>query len=269
MDAGEYATMFAVEDTHWWYAGMRRITSALLDSCVLPRPLSILDAGCGSGGNLRLLEAYGAVTGVDIAPAALTFCRQRGFARLARASVCALPFAAASFDLVTSFEVLYHLAVASDEAALREFWRVLRPGGWLLLRLPAHDWLRGQHDIAVHTRHRYTTAEVGDRVSGAGFAIVRLSYANCLLFPLATAKRLLERVAGGGQASDVGPPPRANAILAAILAAEARWLARRNLPWGLSVLCLARKPGGAHEEGAAWARQGCGGGAEHAEAGHR
>jgi len=244
MEAGEYATMFQVEDAHWWYAGMRRITRAMLDAHLPQGPLSILDAGCGTGANLAALATYGAATGMDIEPAALAFCRQRGLQRLARGSVCELPCADGVFDLVTSFEVLYHLAVDSDDAALHEFWRVLRPGGWLLLRLPAHNWLRGRHDVAVHTRHRYTTGEVERKVAGAGLRVVRLSYANCLLFPVAVARRLLERSGGAGKGSDVGPPPPGNGVLTAILAAEASWLPRHSLPWGLSVLCLARKPGG-------------------------
>ncbi len=242
MDPAEYTTMYDVEDRHWWYAGMRRITQAVLDAHIGRHDLDVLDAGCGTGANLLMLKRYGVASGVDIEPLALALCRRRGLSRLLRGSVCALPFAAQSFDLVTSFEVLYHLTVADDEAALGEFARVLRPGGWLLLRLPAHDWLRGRHDMAVHTRHRYTTVEVRRKVEAAGFSVVRLSYANCLLLPLAIAKRLLEGVLPPAQGSDVGPPPPGNAVLAGVLGAEAAWLRRWPLPWGLSVLCLARKP---------------------------
>jgi SAM-dependent methyltransferase len=256
MDPSEYATMFDVEDRHWWYAGMRRITGAVLDrylsnaatgdsgaggSPAAAPARQILDAGCGTGANLAFLSRYGVSSGVDIAPLALELCRRRDLLRLAQCSVSSLPFACESFDLITSFEVLYHLAVEDDAVALAEAWRVLKPGGWLLLRLPAHDWLRGQHDQVVHTRHRYTTGEVRRKVTSAGFSVVRLSYANCLLFPLALGKRLAERLDCGGRASDIGPPPPYNAMLAAILGAEAGWLARWPLPWGLSVLCLARK----------------------------
>ncbi len=241
MEHSEYAIMYRVEDRHWWYAGMRRITRSILGSCV-DRPVrAILDAGCGTGANLVLLGGYGQAFGIDIEPAALNCCRERGLVRLAQGSVSTLPFASASFDLVTSFEVLYHLSVQDDGAALAEFWRVLKPGGWLLLRLPAHDWLRGRHDLAVHTRHRYTTGEVRQKVSAAGFAVVRLSYANCLLLPAAVAKRLAERLFPSPAGSDIGEPPQANSILEAMLAVEAGWLRRWNLPWGLSVLCLARK----------------------------
>jgi SAM-dependent methyltransferase len=241
MDAAEYATMYAVEDRLWWYAGMRRISQTLLDEHCAGRPLDVLDAGCGTGANLAMLARYGVAAGIDIEPLALGFCTQRGLTRLARGSVIELPFAAHTFDLVTSFEVLYHMAVHDDTAALREFARVLRPGGWLLLRLPAYDWLRGRHDVVVHTRRRYTTYDVRRKVEAAGMQVVRLSYANTLLFPLALGKRLAERLSPAGAGSDVGPPPPGNGLLTAILSAEAVWLRRWSLPFGLSVLCLARK----------------------------
>jgi SAM-dependent methyltransferase len=241
MDAAEYAVMFEVEDRLWWYAGMRRITQTLLDAHCTARPLRVLDAGCGTGANLALLARYGQVTGIDIEPLALDYCRRRGLSRLVRASVAELPFASGGFDLVTSFEVIYHAAVSDDVAALREFARVLRPGGWLLLRLPAYDWLRGRHDLAVHTQRRYTTGELGRKARAAGLTVVRLSYANTLLFPIALAKRLAERCSPTGAGSDVGPPPSGNGLLTGILSLEAVWLRRWSLPFGLSVICLARK----------------------------
>src|SRR5207237_5248490 len=108
--------------------------------------------------------------------------RSRGLPHLARASVEQLPFATGTFDVATSFEVLYHLGVGSDEAALRELRRVLRPDGLLLLRVPAHDWLRGEHDRLVHTRHRYTRSEVVNKLSATGFVVDRVSWANSALF---------------------------------------------------------------------------------------
>src|SRR5207248_8255591 len=143
--------MRAVEDTHWWYLGMRAIASDLLASLPLPPAPLILDAGCGTGGNAALLERHGWLVGVDLSDLALDLAAGRGHRPLARASVTALPFPDQTFDLVTSFEVLYHRAVGDDVAALGELRRVLRPGGHLLLRLPALDWLRGAHDAAVHT----------------------------------------------------------------------------------------------------------------------
>jgi SAM-dependent methyltransferase len=157
--------------------------------------------------------------------------------------VTALPFAPATFDLVTSFDVLYHRAVGDYRTALRDFRRVLRPGGRVLLRLPAHDWLRGSHDAVIHTARRFTTQQVAQSLREADFAVERLSYANTLLFPLALAKRLLERTTPGEppKRSDVAPnPPWLDATLARPLLAEAAWLRRRALPVGLTVVAVGR-----------------------------
>ncbi len=246
----QYELMYQQEERHWWYAGMRRISIALLDRYVdghgrgLVKRREILDAGCGSGGMTRVLERYGRVTGVDLAAEAIELARHRGLRRLARGSVGALPLADASFDLVTSFDVLYHLAVEDDRAAFAELHRVLRPGGVLLIRLPAYDWLRGAHDRAVHTRHRYTRGELTSRLGEAGFAVEHTSYANFLLFPLAPAKRLLERHSdsdGGGLADLWQPPTPINRALDTLLGLEAGPASRFGLPWGLSVYAVGRR----------------------------
>lgn len=238
--------MFAQEERHWWYVGMRRISVALLDRYP-PRtgragPPSILDAGCGSGGTTRFLGRRGDMTGIDLAPAALSLARRRGLTRLARASVGALPFRSASFDIVTSFDVLYHLDVADDLSALAELHRVLRVGGVLLIRLPAYDWIRGAHDAAVHTRHRYTRAELAAKLEDVGFRLEHSTYANSILFPLAPAKRYLEQRNGTHEATDLWRPPApVNKLLADLLSLEAIPARGVGLPWGLSVFGVARR----------------------------
>ncbi len=245
MERSEYLTMAAVEASHWWYGGMRAIVRAVLDGVLEPAQAHrILDAGCGTGGNLAALARYGSVTGIDIAGVALEHARTAG-APLARASVLALPFADHAFDLVTSFEVLYHRAVPIEGIALAEVRRVLRPGGWLVLRLPAFGWLRGRHDVAVHGRRRYTIADAGRMLAGAGLSLERWSYVNALLLPLALAQRLGERwrAAPAAAQSDLTLPPQPiNALLRRVLLGEAAWLARGGrFPVGVSLLCLARR----------------------------
>lgn len=244
MDPSEYRTIYAVEDRHWWYVGMQRITTALVEAAYPGRTdLRILDAGCGTGAAMGYLSRFGRVTGCDLSPLALGFCTARGLRRLGQASVTALPFAAGQFDLVTSFDVLYHRAVGDYRDALREFHRVLRPGGRVLLRLPAYDWLRGRHDAVIHTARRFTTAEVGAALGETNFAVERLTYANTLLFPPALVKRLLERVLPPGPPgrSDVAANPAwLDGALAAVLGAETVWLRRRDLPVGLTVVALGR-----------------------------
>jgi SAM-dependent methyltransferase len=246
MNPSEYRTIFAVEDHHWWYAGMRRITLALLDQTYGRRAdLRILDAGSGTGAAMGYLARFGSVAGIDYSPIALDFCRERELSRLAQASVTSLPFTAGVFDLVTSFDVLYHRAVGDYHDALREFYRVLRPGGRVLLRLPAYDRLRGRHDAVIHTARRFTTDEIKRSLHETDFVAERLTYANTILFPLALAKRMLEPLlpAGRSDQSDIAPNPAwLDGALGAVLGAEGQWLRRHDLPYGLTVVALARKP---------------------------
>jgi SAM-dependent methyltransferase len=246
MEREQYAIMARREGRHWWYVGMRRVALAVLESALAGRSgLRILDAGCGTGGTTVELRRFGEVVGVDLAWEALEPARGRGLTGLARASIESLPFGAAEFDAATSFEVVYHLGVASDATALKEIRRVLKPGGLFLLRVPAHDWLRGEHDRLVHTRHRYSRGEVTRKLADAGFSVDRLSWANSVLFLPAVAKRLLERTNGHDSAAaepDLWQPPAPiNALLESTVAVEALAIPRGlPLPFGLSLLAVAR-----------------------------
>jgi SAM-dependent methyltransferase len=202
----------------------------------------ILDAGCGTGNNLRHLARYGRAVGVDLSEQALVFCKSRGVAA-ARAGLLALPFQGGAFDCVTSLDVIYHRWVTDDAAAVAEMARVLRPGGLLLLRVPALRILWGAHDEAVHSRHRYRRDEVRRLLEGAGLTVERATYANTLLLPLVAARRGLDRLTGR-EGSDVGflPAPLEWAFRS-VLEAEARFVRRVSLPLGSSVFALARKPG--------------------------
>ncbi len=237
--------MFRAEDGHWWYAGMEAITRALLDRRYQPSgKLRILDAGCGTGAAMTgFLAGYGLVTGFDLSPVALRFCQQREAPRLVNASTVDIPFASGQFDLVTSFDVLYEQGVPDDRPALAEIYRVLAPGGRLLIRLPAYDWLRGRHDRAVQTARRYTARQLARLVRGSGFTLEHLTYANTLLFPLALIKRLFERFTPQrSQRSDLAWDPGVfNRLLQAILSLEAPIIARTGLPFGLSVVAVGRK----------------------------
>jgi SAM-dependent methyltransferase len=246
MEREQYAIMARREEHHWWYAGMRRVAVAVLESALGGRTgLRVLDAGCGTGGTTVELQRFGEVVGVDLVWEALEPAHARGLSALALASIERLPFASGSFDAATSFEVVYHLGVSNDTLALSEIHRVLKPGGLFLLRVPAHDWLRGEHDRLVHTRHRYTRDEVADKLGRAGFSIDQLSWANTVLFPPAAAKRLLERNgASNGVAGEPDlwmPPAPLNALLTHIVAAERMAIPRGvPLPFGLSILAVAR-----------------------------
>jgi SAM-dependent methyltransferase len=163
---------------------------------------------------------------------------------MALGSIEALPLASSSVDVVTCFDVLYHREVTAEAEALAEFWRVLCPGGQLLIRVPAYGWLHGAHDDAVHTRRRYTRNEIVSAVASAGFAVTMATYGNSTLLPLAVMKRLSERWLGPSQVEMTVPPAAVNACLTSILRLEASWVRRWTLPFGLSVFVLARKPAG-------------------------
>jgi SAM-dependent methyltransferase len=247
MEPEQYQVMARRETRHWWYAGMRHVALAVLEHAIGGKSgLRILDAGCGTGGTTTELRRFGNVVGIDLAWEALQPARGRGLAgQLTRGSIEDLPFADAAFDVVTSFEVIYHLGVGSDTAVLVELRRVLKSDGVLLLRVPAHDWLRGEHDRLVHTRHRYSRAEVVAKLTAAGFAVDHVSWANTALFLPAAAKRLLERRNGHTDATGEPdlwlPPEPLNSILESAIAVEALAIPRGvPLPFGLSVLALAR-----------------------------
>jgi ubiquinone/menaquinone biosynthesis C-methylase UbiE len=241
--------MYQLEDSLWWYQGQAKITTALFKR-YLPQAggkLKILDCGAGSGGSLRYLKPLGQVTAFDFTRLALDFYLKRQRGRVVQASVEAVPFADASFDMSTLFDVL--ACVEGPEAvqrSLREVARVVKPGGHLFWREPAFMFLHGPHDVATHASHRFTKREFQRLLAAADFTPRKLSYSNSILFPVAVARRLAAKVLPDNGAapprSDVRPVAAPlNAALAAILAAEAPLVSTSGLPVGLSVLTLAQR----------------------------
>ena len=244
MNPEEYRRMADLEGVQWWYAGMRGIAREIL-APLLPSENAgsrrLLDAGCGTGWNLQELGTFGRTFGVDLSPLAAATTQQRG-GRVAQGNVLQLPFGSGTFDVVTSFDVLYHAWITSDDQAVRELTRVLRPGGLILLKVPALRILWGAHDEAVHSRHRYTRGELEALIHGAGLDLVRSTYANTLLFPVLLSRRFLDR-ALDRHGSDVAllPSPLENAFFG-LLRIEAALMRFSNLPIGASVFAVARKP---------------------------
>jgi SAM-dependent methyltransferase len=244
--------MYEEEERHWWYVGMRAIVLALLPPDSVPANPLVLDAGCGTGYNMEWLRRqYGAaVVGFDYYAQALAFCRRRGQQALAQADAAALPFPRDFFHLVVSFDVLTQLKDESARAAaLREFLRVLRPGGRLLLRVAAYESLRSSHDDVIMTHHRYGRTELRKAAEAAGFLPLRLTSANTFLFPAAVLWRMLKKAGLAPSGSDVRSSTRGNSQLnramTSLLEMEAALLrgGRLNFPFGLSVFLLAAKPG--------------------------
>ena len=242
MELAEYATMAAAEERHWWYRGLRALIGEAWGAHVrLPRP-RLLDVGCGTGANLLALAGRCEPVGLDVAPEAIAWCRRRGLAATTVGSADALPFPAASFDAVLSCDVLSHQRLPDRLRPLREMARVLRPGGVLLLNVPAYRWLLSSHDRAVQMDHRFTRGEVALLLRQAGLAPVRVTYWNTALFPAAAAVRLLRRLTRPPTSDlDAGSAAAAGSLFEAALAGERRLLRHLDLPFGLSVFAVARK----------------------------
>jgi SAM-dependent methyltransferase len=247
MEAEEYARLDETEASHWWFAAVHALAVAALRRRPGPAGLPILDAGCGTGGMLERLGAAfpgrGAI-GIDIAAAALVRARAKIRMPLLRGSVDALPFADATFGAALSIDVLCHRAVDAPRA-LAQLRRVLAPGGTLLINMPAHRWLRSVHDERVHTRSRYARREVRDMLAAAGFEAIDAHHWNSLPFPaLVLQRKLLSRLARGPARSDVAPMPApVDRGLRAVMAVERAMLrAGLRLPFGGSVIAVARRP---------------------------
>jgi len=243
METSEYGVMFGVEDTHWWYRALHCLIRRSLDS-ELPgwRDASILDAGCGTGAVLAALGNQRTHIGIDLSADALAFCRQRGLENLTQGDVTNLPFANHSFDVVICSSVLYHRWVANVNLALRELHRVLRPGGLLLVNLPAYELLRSHHDELVFTARRFRRPEVHQLLSASGFTTRRLTYWTTLLFPAALAARTLGVSTSGRDFDAVGHVGLRDRVLGRVMSLELALLRRTTLPFGVALFGIAMRP---------------------------
>jgi SAM-dependent methyltransferase len=246
MDPRERDAMLAADENHWWYRGRRRVIDGVLAQLGLAPGARILDAGCGSGRMLDELARYGAVTGVDADPACVTRATERGHtAQLA--SLPGLPFEDASFDLVTSFDVVEHLP--EDVEALADFRRVAVPGGRLLSTVPAYQWLWSDHDVVNRHQRRYTARSFAAAATAAGWTVERDTYFNSLLLAPAAAVRLAARLRRNPSPhleSDLEMTPRRlDWALEQPMRLEAALIRRGvRLPAGLSLLtvCVNGQP---------------------------
>jgi SAM-dependent methyltransferase len=236
------------EARHFWFRGFRAFVTPFLQQAAagLVHPL-LLDCGCGTGANLELLEGFGRAYGFDLSEVGLRIGRAEGRRRLARATVTAVPFPAASFDIVTSFDVLYSLEDRHEQQAIGEMFRLLKPGGFAVVNVAAMNALRGDHSVLSHEVRRYHREDLRTRLQAAGFSIVRLTYTNATIFAPLLVARLLQRRRGLRGETEAEheiavPPAPINAALTVLLWAESLWLRAFNAPFGSSLLCLAQKP---------------------------
>jgi ubiquinone/menaquinone biosynthesis C-methylase UbiE len=239
---------FRAERDHFWFKGFRRFIAPLVDQALAGRPdARLLDCGCGTGTNLDTFRTRADAFGFDLTPGGLRYARTHGGLRVARASITDVPFASATFDVVTSFDVLQCLTEAQETRALAGMARVLKPGGALILNLAALELLRGSHSVLAEEVRRYTKPLVRQALARAGLVPERITYTNFSLFPVMLATRWWQRVRGANRPEVIVedmklPPAPVNTTLTAILSLEARALRVTNLPVGSSILILARKP---------------------------
>ncbi len=235
-----------MEDVHWWFVGRRRILLSILDQYLgasATKGRQILDVGCGTGTMLTHLARFGDTRGVDMDLEAVGYCHDRGLQQVTQSGADNLPFEKDAFDLVTALDVVEH--IDDDLGALREMRRVIKPGG-LLLTVPAYRFLWGrQDDINLHKR-RYVARELRNRLQAAGFEVQRLTYMNAILFPAIAAIRLVRHILPEPpklESDFAFPAPQPlNVALSAVFGSERHVLTRFDIPFGVSIMALARRP---------------------------
>ncbi len=246
MNTAEYERMYNLENEYWWFLGRHKLIESLMCRYYgeggKPSERKILDVGCGTGAMSTRLQEWGSVVSMDFSPLALQFSQRRGVKHLVGADAMQLPFASCGFDTIVSMDVLEH--IPDDKLALKEFYRVLRPGGRVLLSVPAYPHLWSEHDVALQHFRRYLRPELESRFQEAGFHIEKLSHTMTLLYPIVALQRRLNAKKPSHEppqaAMPLFPAP-INAALTALLYAENTIARTVNFPFGVTLLCIATK----------------------------
>lgn len=247
MEKKLYRQMRDLEDRHWWFLGRRHIVRSIIERLGLSQDITILDVGCGTGGNLSMLAKFGSVVGSEYDPEAARMAAERGVAEIVQSGLPdQMPFADGQFQLITLLDVLEH--IDEDQASLETLTNLLSPGGHLVMTVPAFQFLWGAHDIEHHHRRRYRAKQLRQRLESGGLQVQWLSYYNSLLFPIVALVRVLRRVVLARSHDSIEgrelvlPPPAINWLLERLFASEGYWLGRRYVPFGVSLIAIARKP---------------------------
>ena len=248
MHKHEYARLAARESFYFWNVGRREILREVLwRHLPSPNDLTILDLGCGPGGNIKLLAEFGEVTGLDVSEEALRFARKYNFAKLILGDGKNLPFRDNSYDLVTSLDVLEHLH--DDQKAIKEVFRVLRPGGFFLISVPAHTWLWSDHDEAMLHKRRYPEKEILFKLRAAGFETLEKSHFVTIAVPINFFRKIKDSISRKvfpgkqkvAETYDVEFSETVNGFLLFLLRLEKFMIRFISLPLGTSIFVIAKK----------------------------
>lgn len=243
MDISEYKNIYLNEEKHFHYISTLHINLMLIANYLkVKKNALILDAGCGTGLLAKRLQKYGIVYALDSNYEALKWAKKRGVKKTIFGSINKLPFSSNKFDLITSIDVLYHKKV-DPRKAIKEFKRVLKDNGTILIKVPAYNWLKGKHDIVVHTKQRFTKKKLTTLLTKEGFEILKASYGYSYLLPIAIIKRFIEGFMMSKAHSDISSVhPIINNALIAMTKIESMLLQYISIPFGITIYVVALKP---------------------------
>ncbi|AFY53648.1 methyltransferase family protein [Rivularia sp. PCC 7116] len=245
MEKDFYLQYASVEDKHWWFVARRQIIQQVICGLSLPKNAQILEAGCGTGGNLQMLSSYGVVSAMELDEVACQLANQRQITQVKRGHLPdKIPFNS-SYDLILILDVIEHLD--DDLSALEALYYKLKPGGYLLVTVPAYQFLWSEHDEINHHKRRYRLKNLINLVKKAKYQVSYSSYFNTFLFPLIAIVRslakLLPKQNKHQTSSDLVVPSKSvNKFLKWLFASERYLIDKLSLPFGVSILLLARKP---------------------------
>ena len=241
MDKSVYLRMAEQDAEHWWFVARRRILQDQIAALRLPPDARVLEAGCGPGGNLAMLSEFGRLDAFEMDEDARRIASARGGFEVQPGKLPGdIGFEPDSFDLIAALDVIEH--IEADLESVQALAKLLRPGARLILTVPVYPWLWSIHDERHHHKRRYTRPAVQKLAEEAGLVVEKCSHFNTILFPLIVGIRFLKKLAGiADKPDDDMPPPFLNAVLGRIFAAERFALRHVSLPFGVSILCIARR----------------------------